>query len=87
VWICVAAYFSYHLLNGARGAISWATLSRELESLEKELKDLKEDNAFLENKISLLRNNSIDLDLLEEQAQTILGFAHKSDLIVLLPRE
>lgn len=85
VWICVAGYFTYHIFTGARGAVSWALLTREVETLEKELKNLKEDNAFLENKISLLRNDNLDLDLLEEQAQNILGFSYENDIIVLLP--
>ena len=75
------------MFSGARGALSWALLSREVESLEKELNSLKEENAFLENKIKLLRNNSLDLDLLEEQAQNVLGLAKENDVIVLLPRE
>ena len=75
------------MCSGARGALSWALLSREVESLEKELNSLKEENAFLENKIKLLRNNSLDLDLLEEQAQNVLGLAKENDVIVLLPRE
>jgi cell division protein FtsB len=76
----------YHLMSGARGAISWAVLSKEVESLEKELKTIREENAFLENKINRLRENNLDLDLLEEQAQNILGFSNENDTIVLLPR-
>jgi cell division protein FtsB len=85
MWICVAGYFTYHIFTGARGAISWALLTKEVQSLEMELKSLKEDNAFLENKISLLRNDNLDLDLLEEEAQNILGFSYENDIIVLLP--
>jgi len=87
IWICVAGYFMYHIFNGARGAISWALLTKEVESLERELKSIKEENAFLENKISLLRNNNLDLDLLEEQAQSILGFSHENSIIILLPQQ
>lgn len=87
LWICVAAYFTYHVFSGARGALSWAMLSKELKSLEKELKSLKETNDILENKISLLRTNNLDLDLLEEEAYSILGLAKEKDQIILLPRE
>jgi cell division protein FtsB len=54
--------------------------------LEKELKDLKKENEFLENKINLMRSDNLDLDLLEEQAQSVIGFSNENDLIVLLPR-
>lgn len=85
VWIFVACYFIYHIFTGARGAISWTILSKEVAQLEEELKNIKNENAFLENKINRLRENNLDLDLLEEQARTILGFAGKSDVIILLP--
>ncbi|MBR1735183.1 MAG: septum formation initiator family protein [Alphaproteobacteria bacterium] len=87
IWICIACYFTYHIFTGARGALSWALLSHDVIELENNLKSLKEENAFLENKIRLLRNNSLDLDLLEEEAQSILGLAKENEIIVLLPRE
>ncbi|MCR5225508.1 MAG: septum formation initiator family protein [Alphaproteobacteria bacterium] len=87
VWICVAAYFVFHIFTGARGAVSWAKLTHEVTKLEAELKELQEENSFLENKISLLRDNNLDLDLLQEQAMSILGYANATDIVVLLPRE
>lgn len=87
VWICIAGYFVFHIFTGARGAVSWARLSREVVSLESELKSLQEENSFLENKINLLRDNNLDLDLLQEQAMSILGYANANDTIVLLPQE
>jgi cell division protein FtsB len=87
VWLSIAGYFLFHIFSGARGAISWSKLSREVILLEKELKSLKEENDFLENKIRLMRSDNLDLDLLEEQAMSIIGFANSKDLIVLLPRE
>lgn len=79
-------YFVFHIFSGARGIVSWTKLSKEVIALEKELQDLREENQFLENKISRLRSDNLDLDLLEEQAQSILGFAYENDLIILLPR-
>ncbi|MDR3180295.1 MAG: septum formation initiator family protein [Holosporaceae bacterium] len=86
IWILVASYFIFHIFSGARGAISWSKLSKEVVLLEKELKDLREENEFLENKINLIRSDNLDLDLLEEQAQSVIGFANENDIIVLFPR-
>ncbi|MDR2782130.1 MAG: septum formation initiator family protein [Holosporaceae bacterium] len=86
VWISITGYFIFHIFSGARGAVSWAKLSKEVVRFEKELENLKEENEFLENKISLMRSNNLDLDLLEEQAQSVIGFSHENDIIVLLPR-
>lgn len=87
IWVCIAGYFVYHIMIGARGVISWAILSREAEQLELELKNLKQDNEFLNNKVKGMRSDSLDLDLLEEEAEKILGFSHPNDIIVFLPRD
>jgi cell division protein FtsB len=87
VWICISGYFIFHIISGARGAISWIKLSKEVVSLEEELKNLRESNEFLENKIRLMQSDNLDLDLLEEQAYGILGFANENDTIVLLQKE
>jgi cell division protein FtsB len=73
------------MFSGARGAISWAKLSHEIATLERELAFVQEENAFLENKIQLIKDDNLDLDLLEEQARCILGMARENDVIVLLP--
>jgi cell division protein FtsB len=86
VWVSVVGYFIFHIFSGARGAVSKARLTQELAFLEKELKDLKEENESLENKINLMRSDNLDLDLLEEQARSVIGFSNEDDLIVLLPR-
>ena len=87
VWISIISYFIFHIFSGARGIISWTKLNKEITLLEKELKDLKEENEFLENKIGLIRSDNLDLDLLEEQAHSVIGFYHKNAIVVLLPRD
>lgn len=87
LWVCAVGYFAYHLISGARGILSLETLSDELPFLEHELAQIKGENAFLANKISRIREDNLDLDLLEEEAQRILGFFSPNDLVVLLPKE
>ena len=87
IWIGLAGYFVYHIVIGGRGVISWTVLSREADQLESELAKLKNENEFLENKIKGMRSDSLDLDLLEEQAERILGFCHAEDTVVLLPQD
>ncbi|GHT90826.1 hypothetical protein FACS1894122_02070 [Alphaproteobacteria bacterium] len=87
IWICIVGYFLFHMVSGARGAVSHEKLSREMDRLEHELLSLKEENAFLENKIRLIRDDNLDLDLLEEQARNLLGMTHENDLVILLPHD
>lgn len=87
IWICIAGYFVYHIIIGGRGVISWTILSHEADQLESELGKLRNENEFLNNKIKGMRSDSLDLDLLEEQAEKILGFCHAEDTVVLLPQK
>ena len=87
IWICIAGYFVYHIIIGARGVVSWTILSREANQLESELTKIKKENEFMNNKIRGMRSDSLDLDLLEEQAQKILGFCYPEDTVVLLPQD
>ena len=87
LWVLTVGYFAYHLISGARGVLSREILVDELSALESVLNQLRSDNAFLENKISRIREDNLDLDLLEEEAQRILGFFSPNDIVVLLPKE
>lgn len=87
IWICIAGYFVYHIIIGGRGVISWTILSREAIQLESELNKIKSENEFLENKIKGMRSDNLDLDLLEEQAERVLGFCRAEDTVVLLPQK
>ncbi len=85
-WICLVGYFVYHVVSGARGVISWVKLSKKVEQLENKAKRLKESNKFLENKIKYFRRDNLDLDLLDEQARSVLGFADENDIVIPLPK-
>lgn len=85
-WICLVGYFVYHVVSGARGVISWVKLSKKVEMLENQASELKESNKFLENKIKYFRRDNLDLDLLDEQARQVLGFANENDIVILLPK-
>ena len=87
IWICIAGYFVYHIVIGGRGVVSWSILSYKADQLESELNKIKSENEFLENKIKGMRSDSLDLDLLEEQSERILGFCRAEDTVVLLPQK
>lgn len=85
LWSIVALYFVYHSFTGGRGLISWLKTTKEYEKLSRELSELKSQNAMLQNKISRLKVNNLDIDLLEEEAMSLLGVADQDDIIVMLP--
>jgi cell division protein FtsB len=76
------AYFAYHAVQGDRGLIAWWKLRYEMEHTDVALQELTAEKKALEQRVSLLRPQSLDPDMLEERARIMLGFVHADDRIV-----
>lgn len=77
------SYFLFHAKHGARGLEARGTLQEALRETEAELAELTAERKQWEQRLSLVRDESVDRDLLEEQARAVLGRTHKSDVIVM----
>lgn len=81
--ICLCFYFSYHTYFGERSV----SKLRELHNIEmlqgESLSSLKAEKAMLEAKVSLLRPETLSRDMVEQQAQFILGYASDDTIVVL----
>jgi cell division protein FtsB len=75
-------YFGYHAVQGDRGLIAWWNLRFEIERAEAVLTDVSAEKKTLERRVSLLRSESLDPDMLEERARIMLGAVHPTDYIV-----
>lgn len=80
------AYFGYHAVQGDRGLLAWWNLRYEIEKADYELSVVTEQKRVLEHRVSLLRPESLDRDMLEERSRAMLGVVHKDDLIVPTPK-
>lgn len=80
--VCAIAYFSYHLIQGNRGICAWQTLENQLFKAEERLSSLKQQEINLENRVKLLRPDSICSDLLAERAKDVLGYVHPHEVVV-----
>lgn len=58
--------------------------ARRLELLQAELAEVEAQREALEKKVRRLSSQSLDLDLLDEQARRILGVAGKDEVVVFL---
>lgn len=77
------AYLLFHALNGERGIYAYLKQSRNLEASRIELAELTRQRAGLEQRVHALNSNSLDLDLLDEEARRLLGTAGKNEVVVL----
>jgi cell division protein FtsB len=82
----VSGYFVWHGLNGQRGLKTSREYEQRIEELRGELAGLKAERGRWERKISLIRGESVDRDILDNEARASLGRAHKNEVVILLPR-
>jgi cell division protein FtsB len=78
-------YFGFHMMNGERGVYAFVRESHKQELLQKELSHVSQKREAMELKVSGLRNDSLDLDLLDQQARHMLGLMGQGEKLVLLP--
>ena len=83
--VCVMGYFGYHVIIGDHGLLSRWRLADEVGRLELKLAKLNQRRERLEHKVSLVRPESLDPDMLDERARIILNLAHPNEITILRP--
>lgn len=81
----ITAYFGYAGIVGPRGLIAWSDTEAQLVMSKAELADLRDQRTALQRRISLLDEDALDPDLLEEVARTALAQGRPGE--VAIPRE
>jgi len=76
-------YFGVNAFTGNHGLRARQDLDHEVAQLTGELAALKAERATLERRVSLLRPESIDADMLDERARALLDYSDPRELILL----
>ena len=77
------AFFGFHSLTGERGFLMRDNLDREIATAQEHLQFLKKENSDLESRISLMRSDIVDKDLVEEMVRSELGLFADNDILIL----
>ncbi len=77
------AYFLFHAQHGSRGIEARNALKIQLHEAGAELMGLVAERKSWEQHLSLVRDESVDRDLLEENARSMLGRVHRNDLVIM----
>lgn len=83
--IAMAGYFSYHALTGDRSLVAFFRITDEIKAAKADLAQAKAERQKLEHRVSLLRSESLDPDMLDERARWSLGFVGDREIIILGP--
>lgn len=79
------AYFGFHALNGELGLVGRARIEHQIKDLEGQLATLVKQRRELVAKVSLLRPESLDPDMVDERARLNLNMVHANELMILRP--
>lgn len=79
----IGGYFVWHAVNGERGLKTREYYERKIATLRSELAGLQTERLRLQHKVNLLRGETIDRDLLQEEAEAQLGRVGKNDVVVI----
>ena len=82
ILLMATLYFLGHSLIGKRGLFNVIKLNQQLSQSTQELSELTIRKNILEKRIYGLNEKSLDLDLLDEQARSVLGHADKNDTVM-----
>lgn len=80
-------YFIYHAINGERGLLVLLKLSNAVERRSEELDVVRAERLHLEHRVTLMRPNSLDLDLVDEQARRLLGYAAPTERVIFMDKK
>lgn len=84
---CVVAYFVFHAIQGDRGLLAYLQLTQQLEETQVVAQDLADRRMEWEHKVSLLKPGSLDPDMLEERARSVLNYLRDDEVVIYLPEE
>lgn len=84
--VSVLGYFLFHTIQGDRGVMAWLMLKQEVRLAETKLAALQAERMTLANRVSRLSPQTLDPDLLDEQARLMLNLAGADEVVIMRDR-
>src|SRR4029077_4275189 len=83
--IAATGYFAYHLVEGDRGLIAWLRLTQEIRTESAKLEAVRAQRQGLDLKVSNLKPDHLDPDLLDERVRATLNFVAPGETVIMQP--
>jgi cell division protein FtsB len=79
----LSLYFGYHLVEGDRGLNAWVRLTEQLRAAKADGDQVRSERSLQEQRVSLLRSDHLDPDMLDEQARAALNLVAPGEIVIL----
>jgi cell division protein FtsB len=83
VCLLLLGYFGYHAVEGDYGHHALQNLKVRESGLGDQLARMKEERRALDRRVSLMRPESLDPDMIEERARRALNVVRAGDIVIL----
>jgi cell division protein FtsB len=77
-------YFAVNAFTGNHGLRAQQEIEHQLAQMQTDLTQVRTERAVWERRVSLLRSDKIDPDMLDERARALIGFADPRDITLLM---
>ncbi len=84
IGVCLVLYFAFYFVQGDRGIRALLDYRHQVEKTRLQLAQIKAKRERLEHRVSLLRSDSLDPDLLEERARAVLNLSQPDEIAILI---
>ncbi len=81
-WLILTFYFGYHAVNGERGLRRMFELKQEIKIASQVAEEIASRRARMEQKVRQLSPQSIDMDMLDESARSLLNMGTDGDYVI-----
>jgi len=85
--IGIFGYFAFHAIEGDRGLFAYFRLKDQVAEAESTQREVAAIRAELEKRVSLLRPDHTDPDMLDERARQMLNLTQPGEIVIFTKRE
>lgn len=78
----LATYFTFAAVQGDFGLFRRAEIAAEADALQMQLETAQQEVVRMENLTQRLSDGFLDLDLLDEQARSVLGMIRADEIVI-----
>jgi cell division protein FtsB len=80
----VIGYFGVNAFTGNHGLRAKQDLDQQFTELSRELAELQREHAEWQHRVTLLKSESIDPDMLDERARAVLNYLDPHELTLMI---
>ena len=85
IGITLTGYFFYNLVEGEHGLLRWLSLTHEIRAENANLEVVRTQRQALDLRVSELKPNHLDPDLLDERVRATLNLVAPNEIVIMQP--